>query len=542
MSVAATPHAALHPRPATRALAVLLALAACSGNATDTDPDPDTDTDAVEATGETGIGPLAFAVAPSVAHNTGPARLVWWVDATTTRPASLEVALDDGTEVRRIEIPGEPATVHHRMILGLHSDTTYTVTVTARTDDGQEAAATGLEISTQPLPFDFSEATVEVSQPERMEPGYTLFDANGYLFIMDHSGEIVWYVQHGGSTEVAKLPNGNLLMQRGRGGIHELDMAGNEVQSWSMRDHDIGTNVDELTHHHDLVSFPDGSFATLSVEERTIANYPTSETNPNAPRSPAQVVGDVVVEFARDGTVLQRYPLLDLIDPERIGYGSVDYHGFWDPYFGYPVMDWSHANALWYDPGRDQYVVSLRHQDAIVGISRSTGALDWILAPHANWNMARFASALLFPVQGAPEDFSWSYHQHGVEITPHGTVLVFDNGNFRASAFEPKTPPRSNYSRAVEYAIDPVAGTVELVWEFGAELDPQHYAHRMGDADWLPETGNILVAFTDPSGSDVPDARIVEVTHDQPAEVLFNMALPWASTNLYRASRIPSLY
>jgi arylsulfate sulfotransferase len=85
-----------------------------------------------------------------------------------------------------------------------------------------------------------------------------------------------------------------------------------------------------------------------------------------------------------------------------------------------------------YDPSDDSIIVSVRHQDAIVKFSRSTGQLKWILATHENWPV-ELQPFLLTPV-GAP--FEWHYHPHAPMVTRSGTVLLFDNRNNRASPFD----------------------------------------------------------------------------------------------------------
>ena len=112
---------------------------------------------------------------------------------------------------------------------------------------------------------------------------------------------------------------------------------------------------------------PSGNFVTLGTELRRLENYPTSETDPQAERETANVIGDVVLEFTRDGTEARRYSLIDILNPYRLGYGSLD-EG-WN--FAYPEADngtrnGAHANAVIYDPSDDSYIVSLRHQDANV--------------------------------------------------------------------------------------------------------------------------------------------------------------------------------
>ncbi|MEZ4237953.1 MAG: aryl-sulfate sulfotransferase [Myxococcota bacterium] len=159
---------------------------------------------------------------------------------------------------------------------------------------------------------------------------------------------------------------------------------------------------------------------------------------------------------------------------------------------GQDVKDWSHGNAVSYDPSTDVLLAGLRHQDAVVGLARATGGdVQWILAPPANWGAA-WAPLLLQPA--GPGDVQ-PYHMHGAKFTPAGTIVLFDNGNNRASAYEPPVSGFDNYSRAMEIAVDPVARTWRTVWTFGEDLVPPQYSGSLGDVDVLVETDHVLVTF-----------------------------------------------
>ena len=102
-----------------------------------------------------------------------------------------------------------------------------------------------------------------------------------------------------------------------------------------------------------------------------------------------------------------------------------------------------------------------------------------------------------------PRDgLEWQYHQHDPSVTEAGTFMVFDNGNNRAVPFEPQLPPTENASRAVEFAVDAEAKTVEQVWSYGDGGDDPIYSTFVSGAYHLPETGNVFVTFggvtTDP--------------------------------------------
>ena len=136
-------------------------------------------------------------------------------------------------------------------------------------------------------------------------------------------------------------------------------------------------------------------------------------------------------------------------------------------------------------------------------------------------------------------EFFWSYHQHAPVFTPENTILFWDNGNHRASPFDPKLPNDENFSRAVEYIIDEETMDITLVWEYGQFTEPTLFTPFIGDADYMPETGNILITF---GGLVAPQlsARIIEVTHETPAEKVLEIFV--ADSIVYRSEKLPSLY
>lgn len=84
----------------------------------------------------------------------------------------------------------------------------------------------------------------------------------------------------------------------------------------------------------------------------------------------------------------------------------------------------------------------------------------------------------------------------------------------------------------------------------------QFYASFLSDADWLPETANVLITagaiITDSAGvaTNAEDghrsARIMEVTHETPARRIFDLSVegdePGEGWHVYRAQRVPTLY
>ena len=494
------------------------------------------------------------------------------VEVATSEPARLSIEIADGERIERLELDGEYRTAHRVPLVGLRPGRTHTVTFIATDPAGNQERAAPLTIDTDPLPDDFPPLETTVSRPERMEPGATLLNVYrwgaegrdpgyGLLVAVDAAGDVVWYYRAEHAIgPVIPLANGNLLYMASVdsvwGVLVEIDLLGNVARRWHSRTlaerapaDSILVDVDSL--HHDMVELPSGNLATLGSEVRTFPDYPTSDDDPAAPRATRDVVGDVIVELARDGSVVHQWPLLEAVDPYRIGYDSLG-TGFWrDAYraLGHPtaeVADWAHANALAHDPGDDTFVVSLRHQDALVKMDR-TGAVRWILGPHAGWTDP-WRARLLDP-QG---DLEWPYHGHGVEVTPGGTILLFDNGNHRATPFDDPLPAEDSYSRAVEFEVDEAAMRVRQRWAYPQADAERFYSSFLGDADWLPETGNILITdggrirTTGAAGGEPEQrrwARILEVTRDDPAETVFALVLDDDSPtgwHVYRAGRWPA--
>ncbi len=132
---------------------------------------------------------------------------------------------------------------------------------------------------------------------------------------------------------------------------------------------------------------------------------------------------------------------------------------------------------------------------------------------------------------------------------------MFDNGKYRALPYQPKMRPEESFSRAVEFAIDEEAMEFRQVWSYGGRPGEIFFTPFLGETDWLPEKGHVLVTdggrVRRPNG--LPGvhpaqghkwARVFEVTHETPARVVFEVVIDdprWGWT-VYRSERLPSLY
>lgn len=496
----------------------------------DVDADADTDTDP--------SGTLRFVGGPVLRANPS-AGLSTWVDGELSRDGWLEVRVEvDGREWSvGAEAPSRPSTSPSQLVLGLRPDRDVALTVVGHAADGAHTDPVTLTTHTEPLPESMSRRIVVQAEPSRMEPGVTLLPENDFAVMLDDDGVPCWYVTTQGATQIVDRYSGDrigLLGSRNRFDL--LEPSGAISMRWFTKQfdgpeipHAHATTATAL--HHDVIELPDGHFLALSIDAE-LRDYPTREDQPG-PLAPAHVAAEVVVELLPDGTKIDRWALGSLLDPQRIGYDSV-YGDYWEEWKFYRrglfTHDSLHANSLDYDPASDTILVSLRHQDAVVAIGRTSGEVEWIAAPPVNW-AAPWADLVLTP----PADpASWFYHQHNATFTDRGTVLLFDNGNRRASAYEPPAPPSEVESRALELAVDPVARSWSVVWEWSPGTGD--YAGSLGGVQELPVTGNRLVTYGNLTDDDAA-SRVYEVAPDGTVvwqldlDVKFGLA--W-----YRARRI----
>ncbi|MBY5161710.1 aryl-sulfate sulfotransferase [Salsipaludibacter albus] len=498
------------------------------------------------------------------------------VSLTTSDPSTVEVrAVAPGHQLT-VGGTDSPATSHDVPLLGLLADTTYDVAVTVRDAAGDEVASAEVgTLVTTPLPLDqLPPITVDVSQPERMSPGLTLFNSiyrppvagaepnthAGYIQVVDAEGRIVWYHNEPGRVQqLVRDDDGNFLFGIDEDSTRLIAPTGEVLGEWrgtatgseeGARGYGLspGEVIDLDVHstHHETLETEDGNYVTLTRVVEEVA-YPDGLCESSEPGDVENIVGDAVVVFdPADGQVLQELSFFDAQDvrddprPVESDYCSA---GYLDPQFpeGYQPRDWTHANAVIPIDDGDTWLVSNRHTDSLWALRAvddeggPAGSLRWEVGVDTGWEMVG--------------DGRWFWHQHAPELQDDGTILLYDNGNLRDDAPEP-------YSRAVRYAIDPEAQTIEQLWEH--RMDPDVYASFVGDADRLDiEGGGHSVLIThggQTAACELPEAEDdTTFVHGQLVEVdEATNDIVWQLTTrddehcegwgMYRAERIPSLY
>lgn len=438
-------------------------------------------------------------------------------------------------------------------VVGLRADTTYEIDVRALDVTGERVGGGTVEMTTGPLPDWMPEFRIDTSEPDRMAPGYTLFDIQrwgievpageppGALVIVDDAGEVVWYhANRLGAGDARMTDDGNLINLYAPFGFEEIDLIGRRVRAWGWGDPERnaspGTVIvdspdyDLVSFHHEVAPQPDGDLLVFSRYQKDLTEDEQEAICPGD-GTDFGIREDLLMEFTRDGEILHEWSLSDIVDPAEVPgreLCSVEIEDY---------RDWAHGNGAVLDEANNRVLVTARHIDLLFAFRYEDdadgpgGELLWSIGPEG---------AGTLPLEGEP-----SYGLHAPEITADGSILVNDNGNDRPDTDEP-------YSRAVRYVVDdsstdPDDWTARQTWEFRTEdLDGDGgplYADFLGDADELAN-GNVLIGFGGIGQAEPPArGRIIEVvpTGASGGDIVFDLTLPdtWTS---YRSERLPSLY
>ncbi len=451
------------------------------------EPDATGDTSVVTPPTDTGVtalpGPEVVSGPTLRANRSGEVMLTAWLDVSTDVPCQLELVIDDGYSGRRITFP-DLTTIHTVPLLGMRGDVDVRVTPTLVGERGQRTELAEEIWRPAPIARLLPELEVLTHEAGRLEPGWTVLpldgtDPDAVWVAIDAEGVPVWAwdvpkqtkgITWFGSAEFVTVTQSSVVHRNAMG-----DLLARHAENTG------------LTFHHDVVPTTTGTLLALSKDPVAVTSYPSGYGDPYA-LGPADLKTDTVIELDPAGTTLGVWRTSDLLDTSRIGYGAVGAPG--------EDNDWTHGNAVLETPNGDGFWLSFRHQDAVVEVGRD-GGLRWILANHDGWS-TEFQPMLLTPIG---TDFSWPYHQHSPARLDDGDgvrVLMFDNGNeARTTPYSRDPHPDGDFSRIVEYRIDPIAMTIEQTFEMvGDGVGGTLFSGVMGNADYLPETGNMLATYT----------------------------------------------
>ena len=427
------------------------------------------------------------------------------------------------TTIRHPTLPPRPGpssaldTEHSLVFAGMRALETYQLEFVFFDEAGQVAGTATQDFTTGALPL-MTPPNVVMSTMEADDGVLTLFGAapktlstpgeildEPLVVAVDRSGEVVWYLENPGIQAVFAprdlwMRDDGTFMALTPGGALVADLAGEVVQKIRSPDPDI-------YFHHDIIDLPQGGFATLGGVRRYA----------EVPQLGGEVLlrEDQIIELDEDGEIVWQWSTFEHLDTTRFP-GPLSLN----PLSGSglePLYDWTHANAVQYLPSDNTYLISLRHQNWVLKVSRETGEVVWRLGPEGDFEL----------LDGEEAPAQWFYNQHNPGVYEDGVLTLYDNGNER-----PGTDER--YTRVVSYALDETAMTATQVW---SSVTP-NYMSFLGGVE-PSATGDWLIAAGGNRDEAVP-AEIYEVAANAPQTPTWGLSYPTAV--IYRAHQVPSLY
>ncbi len=349
--------------------------------------------------------------------------------------------------------------------------------------------------------------------------GSLAFETIPLNYVVDTQGEIRWWLepeaifdgtkydiaQRGYAMGFRPTKFGTYTFVQGQRWI-EMNLAGRIVAK-----HDLPPGYIDLSHAS--WEIPNGNVLLRAAKYRY--HRPDGQI--------VQTVRDIIIEVDRSGNVVDEWDLNTILDPTRdaliknLDLGAVcmnvdlDNQGksvgseplapFGDAAGVGTGRNWAHVNSVAYDASDDSIIISARHQ-GVMKIGRDK-QVKWILAPSAGWKNG-LEKKLLKPVNAKGEaikcsatgdceqNFDFTYTQHAAWplASKNGSIVVFDNGQVRH--YEQPALPEMNYSRLVEYKIDPKKMTVQQTWEYGKERGYESFAPITSNAFYAGDKGTMF--------------------------------------------------
>ncbi|OGU15390.1 MAG: hypothetical protein A2X61_16000 [Ignavibacteria bacterium GWB2_35_12] len=325
------------------------------------------------------------------------------------------------------------------------------------------------EIKTQiiadSIPADFPSITINYS--DNPAPGYyylaNIPDAgiqtnlSNYLMILDNTGKPAAYkkigfLTNGHGYNFKREPNGQIVHQQMGNNYTKVMVLNDNLQAV-----DSITGADKVTSINcDALLLPNGHRILLIFP---VFPYDLSLVAPGGNPN-GSVRGTLIQEYDKNKNLV-------------FNWRSIDYIPITETYVPLTtqLVPYIHTNNVELDHDGN-LLLSNRHLSSIIKVNRETGEIIWRLG--GKFNEFTFIGE---HEENAPNYFSYPHH---IQRLTNGDITMFDNGTQH-------NPP---YSRVVEYKLDEVNKTCEMVWEY--RHNPDIYASANGSLQVLPDGSRLI--------------------------------------------------
>jgi hypothetical protein len=280
-----------------------------------------------------------------------------------------------------------------------------------------------------------------------------------YMSLLNQEGYLTWYSEGGNVTNVINF------QYHEQHQLFSYASFGNSIsESWFNILDDTFNKIDSIqpingafNDIHDFLILANGNYVLTGYKD-SIMDLSAYQFNSTQGLDTTNVKAAIIQEFDSNHNLVFEWNSLDHIYPTE----------FIDGYtYSANSFDYVHINAVEEDFDGN-FLVSMRHTDAIYKINKSTGNIMWILGGKSNQ----------FTFINDNPGFSG---QHDIRRLPNGNITLFDNANNQT------TPKRS---RGKEYSIDTTNMTCTKVYQY--TYSPSFFARAMGNFQTLNNGDRII--------------------------------------------------
>jgi len=410
-----------------------------------------------------------------------------------------------------------------------------------------------------------AERAMKETDPSRVSDGYVMIEAfavresmlldNNKNIVASFSGDYL-----GGFTQL--LPNGNRLVSSNtqtdvfnkgggyRGCVEEYNSDGSLL--WR-----LNLNTENYIHHHDVVKMENGNILALVWEQVSVDQAVSQGRNPEVVAENGLFWYDGVIEVNPFTAEIvwewsARHHLIQEFDAGKENYAAIADHPelldinlfHTSPRDGSVSPDWTHANALDYNPELDQIVWSSNYMSEIYVIDHSTTPYESMGNSGGRYGkggdfLYRWGNPVNYG-RGSQEDQK-IFRQHDVQwikpgLNGAGNILIFNNGDGKLRPYSTviEFTPALNTDGSYDVPASGGFGPDTLVWEYSPQLEEQFFSWFISGAQRLPN-GNTFVNHG-------AAGKLREVTPEGVIVWEYHFTTPdtEAPHGLFRANRYPS--
>ena len=349
---------------------------------------------------------------------------------------------------------------------------------------------------------------------EKVSPGVTLIDpgARKPFYLINNDKEVIGSFEGDYYSFMQLLPNGNILGSsnvysetfRDGGGhtgcIEEYKPDGTLVTR-------LRLETDDYIHHHDVEKLPNGNYLAVIWERVSAEKAIALGRNPEHVAENGDFWFDGIVEVNPEtAEIVWEWSFMDHLiqdfDPNMVNYGVVadnpgklDINALRFQNDGSVSDDWTHVNAIDYNPELDQIAISSNFLYEIYIIDHNTTPYE-----------ARGAAGDFLYRWGNPKNYQRGdddsmrlFAQHDVHwiedgLAGAGNIMIFNNGRaeHRAHTTVVELTPSMNADGSYNLEADGTYGPTELAWEYVPKEGEEFFSWFISGAQRLPN-GNTLV-------------------------------------------------